>query len=176
MFFKVGLSAAAALLFASNVLAGSEALGLWRGAVTPSAADRAQRLISPSKARYVDVDSEALAAALNQAPPESAALTDGLLLDIPMPDGQSVRFRLFETAVMATGLAARYPQIRTYVGQGVTDPTASARFDIGPRGFHGMVFRAPERSTSIRCCAVIPRATKSIVAATFSARDWPGMR
>ena len=140
MFFKVGLSAAAALLFASNVLAGSEALGLWRGAVTPSAADRAQRLISPSKARYVDVDSEALAAARNQAPPESAALTDGLLLDIPMPDGQSVRFRLFETAVMATGLAARYPQIRTYVGQGVTDPTASARFDIGPRGFHGMVF------------------------------------
>ena len=40
---------------------------------------------------------------------------------------------------MEPGLAARFPQIRTYRGIGLGDPAAVARLDLTPRGFHAMV-------------------------------------
>jgi hypothetical protein len=43
---------------------------------------------------------------------------------------------------MEAGLAARHPEIKTYAGRGVDDPTATIRADNGPLGFHASV-RSP---------------------------------
>ncbi len=56
-----------------------------------------------------------------------------------MPDGSSVDYRFFPSAVMPKALGGKYPNIKTWAGQ-ATDGSASwARIDLTPSGFHGMV-------------------------------------
>ena len=45
-----------------------------------------------------------------------------------MPDGTFARFRVVESSMLAPELAAAFPDIRTYSGQGLDDPTATTRF------------------------------------------------
>ncbi len=61
------------------------------------------------------------------------------IMTIPMPDGRMVRFRVWESSIQEPGLEAKFPDIKTFAGQGIDDQYASLRFDIGPRGFHAQV-------------------------------------
>jgi hypothetical protein len=63
----------------------------------------------------------------------------GFIISLPFPDGGYQRFRLVESPVMEDGLAASHPEIKTYAGKGVDDPTASLRMDISPLGLHASV-------------------------------------
>ncbi|MBK9087653.1 MAG: IPT/TIG domain-containing protein [Holophagales bacterium] len=68
--------------------------------------------------------------------------TPSTLLELPHPDGSLALFRVIESPVMAPELAAKFPEIRTFRGEGVDDPTASVRFELSPRGFSAMVLSA----------------------------------
>ncbi|WP_083753000.1 M12 family metallo-peptidase [Actinosynnema sp. ALI-1.44] len=58
---------------------------------------------------------------------------------LPTPEGAFQRFTLEDAPVMEEGLAAAHPEIKTYAGRGVDDPTASVRADLTPLGFHASV-------------------------------------
>jgi hypothetical protein len=58
---------------------------------------------------------------------------------VPAPDGSSQVFSVVEDSVMEPALAAQHPEIRTFAGRGVTDPTSSIRLDQSPLGFHAAV-------------------------------------
>ncbi|MEI6577096.1 MAG: reprolysin-like metallopeptidase [Bacteroidota bacterium] len=62
-----------------------------------------------------------------------------LVFYLPMPNGGFSSFFLTESPVMEKGLSSAFPQIKTYSGRGIEDPSASLRCDITPFGFHAMM-------------------------------------
>ena len=59
-----------------------------------------------------------------------------------MPDGNFHSYNLVESPVMEQTLAAAYPDIKTYAGQGIEDPIATIRCDITQFGFHAYIISA----------------------------------
>ena len=87
------------------------------------------------------LDRSSMEATLEDAPREdtAAAVEDPLVVSLPAPDGSMQRFALQESSVMEAGLAAKHPDIKTYAGRGIDDPTARIRTDLTPAGFHASV-------------------------------------
>jgi len=102
---------------------------------------RTNQLINPSAYRGLQLNVQELETLVQDAPLASnvAARNSSKIISIPMPDGTTEHFSFSESVVMAPELQARYPFIRTYVGQGIENPTSILRFDITQKGFHGMI-------------------------------------
>ncbi len=98
----------------------------------------------PRDFRALALDQQALRNFLAGTPQEVvvAVRSSNALLSLPMPDGTIRHFRVVESPVMAKALADRYPGIRTYLGEDITDPLVTVRFDLTPLGFHAMVLQA----------------------------------
>jgi len=85
------------------------------------------------------LDISAMKAYLEKAPVEFTQNEVIFPLLIPMPDGTMEEFRVFYSPVMESGLAARYPKIRSYKGVSMSDKNHNIRFDLGPFGFHAAI-------------------------------------
>lgn len=94
--------------------------------------------IRPQRFSAVELDVEAMRAQLAQAPLEFSNHKP-LRMALPTPDGTFSEFEVYESPMLPDALQAKYPEIRTYVGQGVDDPAANVRFDLVPAGFHASV-------------------------------------
>ncbi len=84
---------------------------------------------------------------LNNAPARRANAKDSnIVLSIPNADGVLERFSIYENPTMDPALAARFPEIKSYIGIGIDNPTLTAYFSVSPLGFKSMVIGA-DRST-----------------------------
>lgn len=124
--------------------AGTAGDGLWQDVAEAGVSRTAQRTIVPSKYRTLSLDNAGLARVLANAPKEAQqdVRSSDVTLSLPLPDGKYGEFRIVESPIMQDELAAKYPQIRTYLGQGVTDPGATLRFDVTPKGFRAQILSA----------------------------------
>lgn len=110
--------------------------------VLPAASPRgAAQGVRPSRFRATRLDRVSLTGLTAFAPMErsDAARLTPLVLSLPDPSGGFQRFTVVESPVMEPALAAKHPNIRTYAGRGIDDPTASLRMDITPLGFHASI-------------------------------------
>jgi hypothetical protein len=94
--------------------------------------------IKTNRAEYLTLDFSGIKNYLVTAPMERSG-TAGLKLFLPTPDGNQQEFAVYASPIMESGLAVRYPEINTYLIQGVTNPAACGRLDVTYLGFHAMV-------------------------------------
>jgi subtilisin-like proprotein convertase family protein len=57
------------------------------------------------------------------------------VVDLPLPDGTFQRFSIWESPLMEPELAAKFPEIKTYILKGIDDPFASGRMVVSPDEF-----------------------------------------
>ncbi len=117
---------------------------LWTDVPEPAINAAGERHIVPLEYRTLRLNVESMKALMNSAPVEGSVdlRTSLAVVEMPLPGGEMQRFRFVESPIMAMELAVRYPEIRTFLGQGIDDPTATIRFDMTPAGFHGMILSA----------------------------------
>lgn len=137
-----------ALLAVGHVLAKGSGDGVWKEVSDTSASFRsAERLNVPSQYRTFQLNKTMLRTILASAPEEMRGFgISSTILTVPMPDGTFQRFRIEHSPVVEAGLIEKYPELgKTFLGQGIDDPTATIRFDLMPSGFHSMILS--ERGT-----------------------------
>jgi hypothetical protein len=125
----------------SRPAGGGVGAALWRPLAslrTDSSAGRPD--VMALRYRALELDRAGMRDRLAAAPLEhTAASARPLILSLPTPTGRSARFAVQESPVVAPRLAARFPFVKTYKGQGVDDPAATIRLDLGRTGFHAQV-------------------------------------
>ena len=77
--------------------------------------------------------------AVRLAPKDGSGRESNVILALPIPGRTLSRFRVTESPMLAPELAAAFPDIRTYRGQGIDDPSATVRFGWTEKGFHALL-------------------------------------
>lgn len=93
--------------------------------------------LTPRLKRYqaFTIDLAGIRTALAAAPRRDDTTAPPVVLSLPMPDGTTQRFALWEAPLLAPALAARYPELHTYGGQGLDDLSARISLTASPESF-----------------------------------------
>jgi len=115
--------------------------GIWQTIDNSSIAAADWKRPAEGSYRVLRLNKDALAQQLARAPMERTGdlRNSPAVLSLPMPDGSFQSFHIEESPVMDAALMARYPEIKSYRGQGIDDGAATVRFDWSPYGFHALV-------------------------------------
>ncbi len=138
-------------LFAVVNVKAADSHSFWKDISESDITATGERYTIPSKFRALRLDINQMRQYLATAPMEpaqTANLKNGLLFEMPMPDGSFQRFQIFEYAMMHPDLAAKFPSIKTYTGKGIDDASASIKLDVTQLGFHAMTL-SPKGSVFI---------------------------
>ena len=129
------------LTVAGTLGAAAENTVTWVDVAENAIPNKGQPSIVPQKFRLVATDLGALSSVLATAPLERSAdaAQRQVIVALPLPNGGVGRFSIVASPIMAPELAATFPAITTYSGQGLDDPTATVRLDRTPAGFHALI-------------------------------------
>jgi chitodextrinase len=123
---------------------------VWKATVkNPTAVTFAnkQSIVNP---RLFQLDVNQLQQSLTSAPKRFASnAQSNVLVSFPNAQGQLEQFRVKESTNMDAALAARYPNIKSYIGQGVNTPTSTIYFSLSPLGLQTMVIKADQSAEFI---------------------------
>ncbi|KAB1154584.1 DUF5011 domain-containing protein [Tenacibaculum aiptasiae] len=120
----LAMSLATSVLFSQN----SE---LWKkqanGKVRASVSALEKRL--PDKEIY-QLDLDAFKQALVNAPQRKSGKQSSVIIAFPNADGKLEKYRVSEASVLHPALSQKYPDIKSYMGVGVDDPSDRIRFSL----------------------------------------------
>ena len=101
------------------------------------------RKTNPEKAQYFNLNIDALKNHLTDAPQRNS--TENIsekLVEFPTANDSFETFSVMEASILEKPLQDKYPNIKTYVGKSISNPSNTIRFSITPQGLHTMSFKA----------------------------------
>ena len=122
----------------------------WKVAINKnraSVSDNKKQLLNP---KLYDLDFTNLETALTASPKRT--ITTGkskVIVSFPNADGVLENFQIFRTSNMDPALAAKYPEIKSYIGRGIENPTSSIYFSVSPLGLQTMTINADRSAVFI---------------------------
>jgi len=93
------------------------------------------------QAKYFSLDQNKLAALLENAPQRYSG-KNGVIITMPNANGTLEKYQVWEFSNFTPELQAKYPNIRSYMGVGITDPTSYLRFSISNIGLSSFATRS----------------------------------
>ena len=131
--FSVALLTVTSFVFAQD--------GLWSKTSASNKTPLDSRMQLPEKNLF-ELNVESMTSELSKSPSRFGKDNSSKILSLPNSNGKLERFKIYENSVMDPALQAKYPNIRSYIGIGVDNPTATAYFSMSPLGFKSMVLYA----------------------------------
>lgn len=100
-----------------------------------------EREIVPVAFTTFRLDEDRLLKQLSEAPQKEDHLRaiNGVSINMPQPDGSIANYTVWEAPVMAPGISARYPDIKTYQGYNTVVPSEVIRFDVSMFGLRAAI-------------------------------------
>lgn len=108
-----------------------------------------KRLSFPKEFELYQLNVGTLVEALKSAPQKLSNQTSNVIIEVPSATGHLEHYKVYEFSNFAPALQAQFPTIRSYVGQGIEDKTATLRFSIDPSGFQAMILRGDKHNVFI---------------------------
>jgi chitodextrinase len=137
------------LLFVANCIFAQQRVSFWNSSSKGNKASLNTNLKLPEKDIY-ELNLVGLKRSLLNTPARSAVATNSTsILTLPIGNGQLEHFKVYENSILEPSLAAKYPEIKSYIGIGIENPTTSAYFSISPLGFKSMLLRADNSAVFI---------------------------
>ena len=104
---------------------------------TLTSKNEVRRVHQPKEAQFFNLDLNQLKTLLTSAPDKKTSTgKSNLIIEFPTPEGTFEHFSVWEASIMHPDLEAKFPMIKTYVAQGIEDPTATMRFSVTQFGLH----------------------------------------
>ncbi len=119
----------------------------WEKSTKSSIVELESRLELP-KNNLFDLNLSVLKTNLTSSPQRNSNASQ-VIISLPNGDGQLERFSIYENSNFDPELAARYPEIKSYIGIGIDNPTSTTYFSVSPLGFKAMTMSADKGTVFI---------------------------
>ncbi|MCH9661400.1 MAG: T9SS type A sorting domain-containing protein, partial [Bacteroidetes bacterium] len=164
-----GFIAMLSFLLASGVTIG-QTNNFWKEATSQRTAqlDKELRNSMPTQYSLLELNTTSFASVLLDAPSRKLTNESTTIISLPTDQGKLQDFKVLEASVFSDDLKAQFPQIKSYVAQGITDPSAIARFSVSPGGVHVMI-----SSPKYKTIYIDPYTTNKQFYIHYSKKDVP---
>ncbi|SMC42577.1 reprolysin-like metallopeptidase [Moheibacter sediminis] len=103
-----------------------------------------ERTNTPTEYQLVKLNTEQISQQLSSAPAKSQNTAAGINVKFPNAEGTFDTYKVVESSTMHPDLQAKYPEIKSYTGYKIDDPSTKIKFSVSP--YFGL--NAVIRSTS----------------------------
>lgn len=112
---------------------------LWSQEFSKSSSETFENKLGIRNPKLFSLNINGLKNALAKAPKRLAVGEKSeVIISFPNSDGRMESFKVRENSNFTPELAAKYPDIKSYVGQGLEDPNSTVYFSVSPLGLSSM--------------------------------------